>query len=128
VTRFLLVCAGGAFGSGARYLVVLWASRVLGTAAPWGTLLVNLSGSFALAFLMEMAMRPAGLSPEVRLLVGTGILGGFTTYSAFNLETTLFLRSGAWVAALANMLATVAGCLLTGALGHILARWIFGRS
>lgn len=127
VTRFLLVCAGGAIGSGARYLVVLWAARVFGTAAPWGTLLVNLSGSFAMGFLVELAMRPADLSPEMRLLIGTGILGGFTTYSAFNLETTMFLRAGAWGAAMLNVIATVAGCLLAGAFGFMLVKALFGR-
>lgn len=126
--RFLLVCAGGAVGSGARYLVVLWAARVLGTAAPWGTLFVNLSGSFAMAFLTEFAMRPAALSPELRLLLGTGILGGFTTYSAFNLETTMFLRSGAWGGAMLNVTVTVAGCLLTGALGFMLAKALLARA
>lgn len=127
MTRFLLVCAGGAVGSGARYLVVLWAARVFGTAAPWGTLLVNVSGSFAMAFLVELATRPAGLSPELRLLLGTGVLGGFTTYSAFNLETTAFLRAGAWGAALLNVFATVVGCLLAGALGFALAKSLTGR-
>ena len=122
VTRFLLVCAGGAIGSGARYLTLLWAARVFGPGTAWGTLLVNVSGSFAIAFVMEIAARPSGLSPELRLLLTTGILGGFTTYSTFNYETTTFLRTGAWGAALANVVATVLGCLLAGALGLAAAR------
>ena len=124
MTRFLLVCAGGAVGSGARYLVVLWAARVFGTAAPWGTLLVNLSGSFAMGFLVELAMRPAGLSPELRLLLGTGILGGFTTYSAFNEETLAMMRAGSFGSAALYVLATVAGCLIAGYAGFAIARFV----
>jgi CrcB protein len=122
VTRFLLVCAGGAIGSGARYLVVLWAARALGTAAPWGTLVVNILGSFAMGFLMELAMRPAGMASETRLFLATGVLGGFTTYSAFNFETTSLLRMGAWAGAALNLIATICGCLAAGAAGLAAAR------
>ena len=122
MTRFLLVCAGGAIGSGARYLTLPWAARFFGPGTAWGTLIVNVSGSFAIAFLMETAARPAGLSPELRLLLATGILGGFTTYSTFNHETTTFLRAGAWSLALVNVMATVLGCLIAGALGLAMAR------
>lgn len=127
VIRFLLVCGGGALGSGARYLVALWAARVFGTGAPWGTLVVNVVGSFAMGVMMELAMRTAAISPETRLFVTTGLLGGFTTYSAFNFETTGFLRSGAPAAALLNVVATVVGCLLAGVAGYTLGKWLVAR-
>ncbi len=113
--RFLLVCAGGALGSGARYLVSTWAARVFGPDFPRGTLLVNATGSFALAAIFAIPGSP--LSPELRLFLGAGVLGGFTTYSSFNTETlTLFDQGSAGLAA-ANVALTTAGCLVAGLLG-----------
>ena len=122
MTRFLLVCTGGAVGSGLRYAVALWAAAMFGAAFPFGTLLVNLAGSLGIAFVMELASTTAWISPEVRLLLTTGLLGGFTTYSAFNYETTQYLRSGMWGIAVLNVVATVLGCLLAGVAGVALAR------
>ena len=85
---------------------------------------MNVTGSFAMAFVMEAVMRPTAMSPELRLLIATGVLGGFTTYSAFNYETAGFLRSGAWGAALLNVVATLLGCLIAGAIGLVAARWL----
>ena len=73
MTRFLLVCAGGAIGSGARYLLTLWLARLAGVSFPWGTLLANIIGCFALALIAELTT----LSAEVRLALMTGVLGGF---------------------------------------------------
>lgn len=106
---FLLVCLGGAAGSGARYLV--------GTAVPHATLVVNVIGSFLIAVAME-SMRESNL----RLLLVTGILGGFTTYSAFNHETLELMRGGEWGSAAANVVVTVAGCLAAGYFGLLVAR------
>lgn len=127
MTRFLLVCAGGAFGSGVRYLATLGAAAVLGAAFPFGTLFVNVLGSFLIAFLMHMSMVTTLVSPEMRLLLATGVLGGFTTYSTFNYETLVYLREGAWTMAAVNVSATVLGCLASGLAGFALARLIFGR-
>jgi len=109
MTQFLLVCLGGAAGSGARYAVAL--------AVPHATLVVNLLGSFAIALVVE-TMRAS----DLRLLLVTGFLGGFTTYSAFNQETLAFARAGAWGSAAGNVAATVAGCLAAGTLGVWIAR------
>lgn len=127
MTRLLLVCAGGAAGSGLRYLVILLSARLFGTAAPWSTFLVNVTGSLAMGFVMEIATRTDSMSPELRLLLTTGVLGGFTTYSAFNYETTALLRSAAWMAAATNVVGTLAGCLLAGAAGFRLAEWLYAR-
>jgi CrcB protein len=110
MTRFLLVCLGGALGSGARYLVAL--------SLPYGTLVVNLAGSFLIALVME-AMSPS----DVRLMIVTGLLGGFTTYSAFNEETMRLLRAGTVGAAFVNVGITVAGCMAAGYVG-----WVVGRA
>ncbi len=119
MTRFLLVCLGGALGSGARYLTAMWAARALGAAFPFGTLIVNLAGSFLIAFVVQF------LAPsDLRVFLVAGVLGGFTTYSSFNEETLLFARTGAWATSLLNLGATVAGCLLAGAAGVIAARML----
>lgn len=114
MTRFLLVCLGGALGSGARYLV--------GISLPQGTLIVNLAGSFLIALAME-SMRPT----DLRLMLVTGVLGGFTTYSAFNYETLAYFRQGAWGAGLLNVAATLFGCLAAGAAGFMVAKLTLGR-
>src|SRR5687768_13108473 len=125
--RFLLVCLGGALGSGARYLVSLGAAAAFGIAFPYGTLIVNLAGSFLVAFLMHVSMTGEILSPEWRLLLTTGVMGGFTTYSAFNEETLSYFRAGAWGMGTLNVAATLVGCLAAGLAGFALARLIVGR-
>ena len=125
--RFLLVCLGGALGSGARYLVSLGAAAAFGIAFPYGTLIVNLAGSFLVAFLMHVSMTGEILSPEWRLLLTTGVMGGFTTYSTFNYETLGYFREGAWGVGMLNVAATLFGCLAAGLAGFALARLMFGR-
>jgi CrcB protein len=122
VVRFLIVCAGGALGSGARYLVSTWAARVLGADFPRGTLIVNVTGSFVLAFVF--AVPGSRLSPEVRLFLGAGICGGYTTYSSFNTETLALLDQGSAGLAAANLAVTVLGCLVAGLAGLALGRWL----
>ncbi len=119
MTRFLLICLGGAAGTGARYLTALWASSALGPSFPFGTLIVNLAGSFLLGLLMGMAPL---FSADVRLMLTTGVMGGFTTYSTFNYETTNYFRDGAWLLGATNIAATLAGCLVAGLAGLALAR------
>ena len=105
----LLVCLGGAIGSGTRYLV--------GLTLPYGTLIVNIVGSLLIAFAME-AVRPG----DLRVMLVAGFLGGFTTYSAFNEETLRMLRAGAVGLAALNVGTTIFGCLAAGYVGLILAR------
>ena len=118
--RFVLVCAGGALGSGARYLVSTWAARTLGADFPRGTLIVNATGSFILAFLF--ALPGSRLGPDLRLFLGAGIMGGYTTYSSFNTETIALLEQGSASLALANLALTVFGCLAAGLAGLVLGR------
>ncbi|HSD21483.1 MAG TPA: fluoride efflux transporter CrcB [Anaeromyxobacter sp.] len=123
--RLLLVCAGGALGSGARYLVSTWAARALGADFPRGTLIVNVCGSFLLALLMGVAGPREAISPEARLFLGAGVLGGFTTYSSFNYETLALLERGV-IHAVANVALTVLGCLGAGLAGLVAARALAG--
>ena len=122
--RFALVFAGGALGSGARYLVSTWAARTLGADFPRGTLIVNATGSFILAFLF--ALPGSRLGPDLRLFLGAGIMGGYTTYSSFNTETIALLEQGSASLALANLALTVFGCLAAGLAGLALGRLLAG--
>jgi CrcB protein len=122
VLRLLLVCAGGALGSAARYLVSTWATRALGADFPRGTLLVNATGSFALAVIF--AVPGSRISPEWRLFLGAGVLGGYTTYSSFNTETLALLDQGNAGLALANVALTTVGCLIAGLAGLALGRFL----
>jgi CrcB protein len=124
--RFLLVCLGGAAGTGLRYLVGLWAGARLGTSFPYGTLFVNLAGCFLIALVMHVALHVASFSPELRFFLTSGVMGGMTTYSSFNYETTKLLEDGATRAALINVGATLAGCLIAGLLGLVVARRLVG--
>jgi CrcB protein len=124
VLRFLLVCAGGALGAGARYLVSTWAARALGADFPRGTILINVTGSFVLAFIF--ALPGEALSAEARLFLGAGVLGGYTTYSSFNYETLALLERGAAGLAAANVVLTVTAGLAAGLLGLALGRVLGG--
>jgi CrcB protein len=119
VQRFLIVCGAGALGCGARYLVSLWIGS---RAFPYATLAVNLAGSFAIALVLELSIRIAGFPPNLRLALATGFLGGFTTYSSFNYETTALLQTGQALRSVAYLGVTVLGCFATGLLGLGLAR------
>lgn len=126
MTRFFLICLGGAAGTGARYLVSLAALRILGPGFPWGTLAVNTVGSAAMAFLVELAVAGAAFSPTVQAALTTGVLGGFTTYSTFNTEGLRYLQAGEYGLAAMYLAGTVAGCLVAGVLGLLAARWVTG--
>jgi CrcB protein len=119
VERFLIVCGAGALGCGARYLVALWIGA---RALPYATLAVNLAGSFAIALVLELSIRIAGFPPNLRLALATGLLGGFTTYSSFNYESTALLQGGQVLRGLAYVGVTVIGCFAAGLLGLALAR------
>jgi CrcB protein len=87
---------------------------------------VNLIGSFLLGAIMHVGLTTNLMSPDLRLILATGIMGGFTTYSTFNYETMEYLREGAfWLAGL-NVAATLLLCLLAGALGLVVARRLVG--
>ena len=120
-----VVCAGSALGGGARYLVYLWAVSRGWTAFPWATLIVNVVGCF---FIMVVATVAASVtvSTNLRLFLTTGIMGGLTTYSTFDYETTRLLQDGATATALLNIGATLIVCFVAGLLGIVVARLFVG--
>ena len=120
---YLLIALGGALGSAARFFVNGFVSDHLGPVFPWGTLLINVSGSFLIGFISTYT-EPEGrwfASPETRLFLMTGICGGYTTFSSFSLQTLNLARGGEWLHAGANILGSVALCLVAVWLGHVLA-------
>ncbi|NEJ73728.1 fluoride efflux transporter CrcB [Rhizobium phaseoli] len=94
----LLVAVGGAIGSLLRYYVGQWTLRLMGPAFPWGTLAVNVAGCFVIGVFAELIARRFNASVELRLLLITGFLGGFTTFSAFSLDAISLFERGEAVA------------------------------
>lgn len=124
--RFFWICLAGAAGTGARYVIAVWAAQRFGSAFPYGTLIVNLAGCFAIAAIMEGALI-LGWSATLRSALTIGFLGGLTTYSSFNYETTRLFEEGAGTTALLNVMLTVLGGFMAGVLGLLTVRGVFGR-
>ena len=120
--HFLLVAAGGAIGSSLRHLVNVASLRWLGPGFPWSTLAVNIVGCFAMGVLIELIARKFGASQELRLFIATGILGGFTTFSAFSLDAAVLWERGAHGVAALYVSASVIGALAALFAGLWLAR------
>jgi len=111
------VALGGAFGASARYGVAAVMVRLMGPNFPWGTLTVNVLGSLAMGLLVEALALKYSVSPEVRVMLVTGFLGGFTTFSAFSLDTANLIERGAMAPAAAYVAASVllsVGALFAG--------------
>jgi fluoride exporter len=125
-TRYLLVAVGGALGSMARYWVGGLAPRLFGEGFPYGTLVVNLVGSFLIALVMGVSLNSTLIPVNLRIFLATGVIGGFTTYSAFNYETLALLQQRLWLTGGLNIAATLLGCLVSGFLGFALARLLVG--
>jgi CrcB protein len=126
MARLFWICVAGGAGTGARYLIALWAARRFGAAFPYGTLIVNLAGCFALAAVMHAAVTLAW-PPALRAAITIGFLGGLTTYSSFNYETTRLIEEGALAEAAFNAASTIAGAFGAGWLGMLCARLVLGR-
>ena len=124
--RLLWICLAGAAGTGTRYLVALWAAQRFGSAFPYGTLIVNLVGCFAIAAVIQASVA-LSWSPSLRSVITVGFIGGLTTYSSFNYETTRLLEDGSTGLAMLNAVATIAGAFMAGWLGMLFARQLLGR-
>ena len=124
--RLAVVIAGGGLGSGVRYGVQELAARRFGPLFPVGTFAVNVLGSLAMGALMYLAVSTPHLRDTWRLALCTGVLGGFTTYSAFNYETVRYFQQGQGALGALYLFVTVAGCVLAGLAGHFGARALAG--
>jgi CrcB protein len=121
--NYLLVALGSALGGIARYAASGIVARWFGETFPWGTLLVNIVGSFAIGFFATITSTEGRwlVSPAGRTFFMVGICGGFTTFSSFSLQTLNLARDAQWLYAGFNILGSVALCLIFVWLGHLLA-------
>lgn len=118
------VAIGGAIGSVLRYLIQTHSLQWFGTSFPYGTLLVNVVGSLLIGFLSFILLERVTVSEELRFAILVGVLGGFTTFSTFSLETLNLIQQGNIVSAAGNVLISVGLCLFACFLGLSLARAI----
>lgn len=123
LSQMLLVGAGGFLGAVARFAVSRTVNGILGTAFPWGTFLINVSGSFLLAFVATLAAERLIPYPDVwRLSIAIGFVGAYTTFSTFEYETNTLLEDGSWLPAFANVAGSVIAGFIALKLGIALAK------
>lgn len=122
MNHLFLVMLGGAIGAGARHLTGRAALALWGAGFPWGTLIVNLAGGLLMGLLAGWLAARASGDEALRYLLGVGVLGGYTTFSAFSLETATMLQRGDHGVALLYILASVAGSILALFAGLQIAR------
>jgi CrcB protein len=126
---YLWIMFGGALGTGARFFASGFVADRFGETFPLGTLFVNVSGSFIIGFVAALT-DPAGpflVAPRIRQFVMIGILGGYTTFSSFSLQTLELARDGDWFRAGLNSVLSVVCCLLAVWLGRSAALIILSR-
>lgn len=127
MARLLLICLGGAIGTAARYGLSNLCREAFGAVFPYGTLAVNVIGSFLLSVVMYLGLNTELVSPTTRLVLGVGVMGGFTTYSSFNYETVQLVEQRALLIAVLNVVATLLSCFVAGLLGLATAKWMVSR-
>ena len=122
--QLLWIAMGGAAGAMARYGVSGWVYNVMGRHFPWGTLTVNVLGSFLMGFLFDLLTERWMVPPHIRSALLVGGLGAFTTFSTFSLETLNLVDRGEPLLALGNAMLSVVACVAAVWLGVWLARWV----
>lgn len=121
---YILVALGSALGGVARFWLTALVARHVVSDFPWGTLIVNVTGSFAIGFFAALTTETGGrypLSLPVRQFFMVGVCGGYTTFSAFSLQTLVLARNGEWFQACTNTLLSVLCCLVAVWLGYLAA-------
>jgi CrcB protein len=122
VEKYLLVGFGGFLGACARYWVAGWAVEKWGASFPFGTLLINLTGSFVLGLFLAVTTDRMLIDPRWRLLLAIGFLGAYTTFSTYTYESAQLLLTGHWWSGIANLLSSNLLGLLASVLGIALGR------
>ncbi|MCL1060853.1 fluoride efflux transporter CrcB [Shewanella psychropiezotolerans] len=123
MNNILFVALGGSIGAVFRYLISIFMVQLFGSAFPFGTLLVNILGSFMMGIIYALG-QVSEVSPEIKAMVGVGLLGALTTFSTFSNETLLLIQSGAWLKAFFNITLNLSLCIFMVYLGQQL---VFSR-
>ena len=122
--NFLLISVGAILGANSRYWLGTWAAQKWGSSFPFGTLIINVSGSLLLGFFMTLATERFMLDPRWRLLFAVGFLGAYTTFSTYAFESYSLLANGQWLAGLGNLLSsTLLGVVAVG-IGVLLGKLV----
>lgn len=120
--QYVAIAIGAMLGANLRFVVGLWAADQFGADFPYGTLLINVSGSFAIGLVLEFIGERAGISPLWRLFFATGFLGGYTTFSTYAWEALILAQGGNWLPALGYILGSNAIGFVGVWLGAAMAR------
>ena len=123
---YVVIGAGAALGANARFLIGLYIAQVVGTAFPYATMLINISGSLVIGFFITLITERLEVDVLWRLFFVTGFLGGYTTFSTYSVEAVGLFRQGQFGPGLVYAIGSVAGGLLGVLLGSALASWIGG--
>jgi len=118
----LIISLGAVFGANARWIISRFAARILGPVFPYGTLFINVTGSFIVGFFMIWSTQRVLLDPRWRLLIVVGFCGAFTTFSSFAYETMAYVEQGQWLLLFTNFVSNNLLCLAAALGGMALAR------
>ena len=122
--KFLLISLGAILGANARYWIGDWIAQRWGPSFPYGTLLVNFTGSFLLGFFLTIATDRLLIDPRWRLLITAGFFGAYTTFSTYTFESLDLIMKGQWGLGFLNIFGTLLSGLAAVALGITLGRWL----
>lgn len=122
IVNFLVVSAGAIVGANLRYIISRYAARMLGPVFPYGTLIINIAGSFVVGWFMIWTTERVLVDPRWRLLIVIGFCGGFTTFSSYAFETMAYFEQGQWLLMFTNFLTNNLLCLAAALAGMALAR------
>ena len=120
--EYVIIGVGGFLGANARYLVASWAAQRFGTTFPYGTFIINVTGSFFLGLFLALLQDRVAIHPHYRLFFAVGFLGAYTTFSTFSYESLRLLQEGNILLALINLFGSLAVGLLGVVLGFVLGR------
>ena len=120
--EYLWVSLGGIFGACARYFLSRFAAKIIGTGFPWGTLFINISGSFLLGLFLVYTTERAFVDPRWRLLIAIGFCGAYTTFSSYAYESIVYFQQGNWALFAGNVLSNNFLCLAAVLAGAAIAR------
>ncbi len=119
---YLWVCIGAVVGASARYALSRYAAKVISTAFPWGTLIINVTGSFILGLFLIWTTERVLLDPKWRLLIAIGFCGSYTTFSSYAFESMSYFEQGHWSLFAANVMGNNVLCLAAVLAGAAIAR------